>query len=139
MSLEIQTIPKTLPHTFDLHPIANYFNKEPIPAGACALIDLPPNVFMDTEEEINLVAASLWVLCVKFDNLAPSERPNTKEGVAKWINRHRDDVIGRLAGKIEPPFHAWTIDMIQKDVGAMLNGILLKTLPAEKDSKAAQK
>ncbi|WVR00071.1 hypothetical protein IAU59_007213 [Kwoniella sp. CBS 9459] len=114
MSLEIQTVPKTLPHTFDLHPIANYFHKEPIPPGACALIDLPPNVFMDTEEEINLVAASLWVL-------------------------HRDDVMGRLAGKIEPPFHAWTIDMVQKDVGAMLNGILVKTLPAEKDPNAVKK
>lgn len=71
--------PKTFPHVFDLEPLATHFEENPLPSGACKLIDLPGDVFLDTEDDINVVAAALWTLAVKYDNLPSEERPSDRE------------------------------------------------------------
>ena len=48
-----------------------------MPAGSGRLIDLPPDEFLDTEEEIHVIAACLWVMSVKYDGLSRDERPKT--------------------------------------------------------------
>ncbi|WWD03789.1 hypothetical protein V865_001845 [Kwoniella europaea PYCC6329] len=112
-------VPATLPHTFDLDPLVNHFNNKPLPEGACALIDLPGNVFLETEDEVNVIAASLWVLCVKYDNLPAGERPTTRDNLRR----------------VSDTSYAWTIDQMEKDVSQMLDEVLAKTLPVDKDAK----
>lgn len=51
--------PKTLPHVFDFEPLAKHFEENPLPSGACKLIDLPGDVFLGTEGDIKVVAAAL--------------------------------------------------------------------------------
>ncbi|KAI9634066.1 uncharacterized protein MKK02DRAFT_38737 [Dioszegia hungarica] len=105
--------PKSLPHTFTLPPLRQHFNKTPNPAASNKLIDLPGTEFLGTEEEITVIAAALmW-------------------RVRKWIIKRRGEVVGRLAGKIEPPFTAYSIDQMLKDVGAMMEELLVKTLVQE--------
>lgn len=79
-------IPKTLPHVFDLELLAKHFQENPLPPGAYKLIDLPGDVFLDTEDDINVVAAALWVLAVKYDNLPIEERPSHREESRKVGN-----------------------------------------------------
>jgi len=68
---------RTLQHTF-LDPILRaHFAKTPMPAGSGRLIDLPPDEFLDTEEEIHVIAACLWVMSVKYDGMSKDERPKT--------------------------------------------------------------
>lgn len=81
--LSERRIPKTLPHVFDLETLAKHFQENPLPPGACKLIDLPGDVFLDTEDDVNVVAAALWVLAVKYDNLPSEERPNHREASRK--------------------------------------------------------
>lgn len=84
--LSERRIPKTLPHVFDLETLAKHFQENPLPPGACKLIDLPGDVFLDTEDDVNVVAAALWVLAVKYDNLPSEERPNHREASRKVGN-----------------------------------------------------
>lgn len=72
------------------------------------------------------------------------------EAVRKWIVKRRGEVVKKLAGKIEPPFSeyrqiskerddfglmadgdiaAFTVDQMLKDVGAMMEELLVKTIP----------
>ncbi|WWD19754.1 hypothetical protein CI109_104218 [Kwoniella shandongensis] len=95
----------TLPHKFELQALADHFDKHTLPPGACALIDLPPDVFLDTEEEINALAASFFTLCVKYDSLPAEERPQSRDHL------RRKDILG------------------------MLDELLTKTLPPPKDTK----
>ncbi|OWT37238.1 hypothetical protein J008_05082 [Cryptococcus neoformans] len=136
LNLDERGIPKTLPHVFDLELLAKHFQENPLPPGACKLIDLPGDVFLDTEDDINVVAAALWVLAVKYDNLPSEERPSHREESRKWLIKHRGEVIERLTAKIEPPFHAFTLDLIYKDVAAMLDELLANTLPEDKKEPA---
>ena len=70
-------------HTF-LDPVLRaHFAKTPMPPGSSALIDLPPDVFLDTEEEINVIAACLWVLSVRYDQLKQEDRPKKPEELRK--------------------------------------------------------
>ena len=48
-----------------------------MPAGSGRLIDLPPDEFLDTEEEIHVIAACLWVMSVRYDGMSRDERPKT--------------------------------------------------------------
>ncbi|KAK8853323.1 hypothetical protein IAR55_004027 [Kwoniella newhampshirensis] len=98
-----------MPHKFELQRIADHFDSHPLPPGACALIDLPANVFLDTEEESNVISAAFFVLCVKFENLPAGERPTTRENLRR----------------------------MQKDVAALLDELLAKTLPADTAEKGA--
>ncbi|KAK4687895.1 hypothetical protein P7C73_g2231, partial [Tremellales sp. Uapishka_1] len=128
--------PQTMPHEFTLPLLHQHFRKTPNTPGANALINLPPTVFLDTEEDINVIGASLYILCVKFDQLEEDERPKDKDGLRRWIAKNRLDVIGGLLKKIEPPLHAWSVDQIQRDVAAMLEDLLVKLLPEEKKEEA---
>ncbi|WVQ84575.1 hypothetical protein IAT38_006729 [Cryptococcus sp. DSM 104549] len=128
-ALDIKHIPKTLPHVFDLKPLAKHFNKNPLSAGACKLIDLPGDQFIPTEDEINVIAAAMWVMSVKYDNMPVGERPDTRDNLRKWITRHRAEAVSKLIVKVEPPFHAQTVDIFFKDVATMLDELLSKTLP----------
>jgi hypothetical protein len=104
--------PKTLPHDFILSPLRTHFIKSPNPPGANALIDLPVNDFLDTEEEFNVVAASLWTLCVKYDEIEEDKRPKHRDAlrsvspfqpirilgclrhfITRWALRDRDLVV----------------------------------------------
>jgi hypothetical protein len=96
--------PKSLPHTFTLPPLRQHFTKTPNPAASNKLIDLPGTEFLATEEEITVIAAALWVMGVEYDRMEDKDRPKDVEGVRKWIIKRRGEVVGRLAGKIEPPF-----------------------------------
>ncbi|WVR07550.1 hypothetical protein IAU60_004592 [Kwoniella sp. DSM 27419] len=120
--------------------MVDHFVKNPMPAGACALIDLPGDVFLDTEEEINLIAASLWILCVKYDNLPSSDRPTTREGLAKVGHFVKTMLMSSGSPSTSMKcLPSWAERLsplsIQKDVGQMLHELVSKTLPAEKDSK----
>lgn len=84
--LSERRIPKTLPHVFELELLAKHFQENPLPPGPCKLIDLPGDVFLDTEDDINVVAAALWVLAVKYDNLSSEERPSHREESRKVGN-----------------------------------------------------
>ena len=77
------TTPKTLQHTF-LDPVLRaHFAKTPMPPGSAALIDLPPDVILDTEEEIHVIAACLWIMSIRYDGLTQSERPKKPEDLRK--------------------------------------------------------
>ncbi|WVO24718.1 uncharacterized protein IAS62_006088 [Cryptococcus decagattii] len=108
--------PKTLPHVFDFEPLAKHFEENPLPSGACKLIDLPGD----------------------SDNLPSEERPSDREASRKWLAKHRGEVIERLTAKIEPPFHALTLDLIYKDVAGMLDELLANTLPKDKKEPATK-
>ncbi|XAO27415.1 hypothetical protein I312_106269 [Cryptococcus bacillisporus CA1280] len=140
MSLDLDEgrTPKTLPHVFDLEPLAKHFEENPLPSGACKLIDLLGDVFLDTEDDIKVVAAALWTLAVKYDNLPSEERPSDRETSRKWLAKHRGEVIERLTAKIEPPFHALTLDLIYKDVAGMHDDLLANTLPKDKREPATK-
>lgn len=101
---KIANQPKSLPHNFTLVPLRNHFTKTPNPIASNRLIDLPSTDFLDTEEEITIIAAALYVLSVEYDKLDEKDRPTDAEGVRKWIIKHREMVVNKLAGKIEPPF-----------------------------------
>lgn len=73
--------PKTLQHEFTLSPLRTHFIKTPNPSGANRLIDLPSNEFLDTEDEFNMVAAALWILCVRWDRIDEVKRPKTRSGL----------------------------------------------------------
>nr|XP_031861644.1 uncharacterized protein CI109_002874 [Kwoniella shandongensis]KAA5528716.1 hypothetical protein CI109_002874 [Kwoniella shandongensis] len=135
MASEENRLPATLPHKFELQALADHFDKHTLPPGACALIDLPPDVFLDTEEEINALAASFFTLCVKYDSLPAEERPQSRDHLRRWISRHTFGVVDRIVSKIEPPFAAFNVDQIQKDILGMLDELLTKTLPPPKDTK----
>ncbi|WVQ77466.1 hypothetical protein IAR50_007152 [Cryptococcus sp. DSM 104548] len=135
MSLELEKtyVPKTLPHEFELQPLADALNAKPLPAAACDLIDMPQNEFLDTEDETNVIAAALYILSVKFDKLPKEERPKNRDKVRLWITRSRSPALERLLSRVEPPFHAQSIDLMYKDVAAMMDERLVKVLP--KDSR----
>ncbi|KAE8539262.1 hypothetical protein D1P53_004360 [Cryptococcus gattii VGV] len=138
LDLDERRTPKTLPHVFDLEPLAKHFEENPLPSGACKLIDLPGDEFLDTEDGSNIVAAAMWTLAVKYDNLPGEERPSDREASRKWLTKHRGDVIKRLTAKIEPPFHALNLDLIYKDVAGMLDELLANTLPKDKREPATK-
>jgi hypothetical protein len=98
------TQPKTLAHAFALLPLRTHFANTPNPAASNRLIDLPSTEFIDTEEEINVIAGALYLLAVAYDELEQETRPKDVEGIRKWIVKHRPGAVGRLAGKVEPPF-----------------------------------
>ncbi len=75
--------PASLPHSFNLPALRAHFIKSPTPESAIALIDLEPGVLLDTEEEINVIAASLYVLCVRYDELGEKERVRGREELRK--------------------------------------------------------
>lgn len=81
--LSERNTPKALPHVFDLEPLAKHFEENPLPSGACKLIDLQGDDFLDTEDDSNIVAAALWILAVKYDNLPSEERPSDREASRK--------------------------------------------------------
>jgi hypothetical protein len=75
-----------MPHEFTNPVLKKHFLKSPIPAGAIRLIDIPPDVFLDTEEEVNVIAASLWIMSILYDKLPEKEVPKTKEDLRKVSN-----------------------------------------------------
>ena len=82
--------PQTLQHEFKLSPLRAHFQKSPNPPGADKLIDLPLNDFLDTEDEFNVVAAALWTLCVRYDQLEEGNKPKTRtklREVRRQLNR----------------------------------------------------
>jgi hypothetical protein len=60
-----------------------HFNKTPNPPDANRLIDLPGDTFLDTEDEINVIAGALWVLSVKYDKMEEKDRPKDVEGLRR--------------------------------------------------------
>ena len=54
-----------------------------MPPGANALIDLPGDVFIDTEEEINVIAACLWTMSVRYDRLDEKDMPKNRDELRK--------------------------------------------------------
>ena len=54
-----------------------------MPPGANRLIDLPEGTFLDTEEEINVIAGSLWLMSVKYDKLEEEDRARNREELRK--------------------------------------------------------
>ncbi|ORX35389.1 hypothetical protein BD324DRAFT_94606 [Kockovaella imperatae] len=121
--------PETLKHTFSNQILQNHFKKTPPPAGACRLIDLDPDVFLDTEEELNVIGATLWVMAVIYDKMDEKDTPKNREELRKWIIITRNEVLPRMLGKVEPPFTFYSIDQMQRDIGGMMEELLLKTLP----------
>ncbi|TYJ54039.1 hypothetical protein B9479_005303 [Cryptococcus floricola] len=128
--------PKTLSHVFELQPLADTLEAKPLSEAACKLIDMPKNEFLDTEEEINVIEAALYILSVKFDTLPKEERPSDRDKVRLWITRNRGPAIEKLISRVEPPFHAQSIDLMYKDVAAMIDERLVKVLP--KDAREAK-
>ncbi|WWC91844.1 uncharacterized protein L201_006791 [Kwoniella dendrophila CBS 6074] len=108
--------PATLPHKFESDALVNHFSNKPLPEGACALIDLPGDVFLDTEDEVNVIAASVWVLCVKYDRIPAGDKPTNRENLRR--------------------VNAWTVNQIEKDVSQMVDEVLARTIPVDKDAKA---
>ncbi|CAD6565492.1 MAG: hypothetical protein TREMPRED_001401 [Tremellales sp. Tagirdzhanova-0007] len=129
------TQPRPALHTFKLMPIRNYFTKSPLSESSINLIELEPGTFLDTEEDINVISAAIWVLCVEYERLNDKEKPKVRDDLRKWIMKTRMDAVSKLAGKVEPPFAAFNIDQMQKDVGIMMEEVLLKTLPSPADKK----
>lgn len=91
-------------HTFTLPTLTTHFIKNPIPPAASALIDQPGDQFLDTAEELSVIAASLYSLCVMYDKMEEKERPKNQDELRKWIIIHRAKVVPGLARKVEPPF-----------------------------------
>lgn len=75
-----------MPHEFTNPVLKKHFLKSPIPSGAIRLIDIPPDVFLDTEEEVNVIAASLWIMSILYDKLPEKEVPKSKEDLRKVSN-----------------------------------------------------
>ena len=75
--------PETMKHTFSNQILHNHFIKTPTPAGACNLVDLPGDVFLDTEEELNVIGATLWIMSVGYDRMAEKDRPKNREELRK--------------------------------------------------------
>jgi hypothetical protein len=72
-----------MPYTFTVPALASHFRNTPNPPGANALIDLPGDRFLSTEEEIHVIAAALWMMSVAFDRLEADVRPSDKDEVKK--------------------------------------------------------
>jgi hypothetical protein len=70
-------------HTFTLTPLRTHFSKTPNPAGANRLIDLPGDTFLDTDDEIHVIAGALWTLSVKYDKVDEKDRPKDVDGLRK--------------------------------------------------------
>ncbi|KIR26427.1 hypothetical protein I307_04430 [Cryptococcus deuterogattii 99/473] len=102
LDLDERRTPKTLPHVFDLEPLAKHFEENPLPPGACKLIDLPGNDFLHTEDYNNVVAAALWTLAVKYDNLPNEERPSDREASRKVGSPPFKDERERKRGSLLP-------------------------------------
>ncbi|RXK38067.1 hypothetical protein M231_04626 [Tremella mesenterica] len=139
MSLD-PTQPKTMQYQFQTPVLQAHFQKSPNPDGAIRLIDQPEDEFVETEEEMNVIAGALYILAVKWDKLPEAgksgikdedARPKNREALRKWIIQQGNIVIDQLANKVEPPFAAWSIDQIQKDVRAMVEELILKAMPVE--------
>ena len=98
--------PQTMQHTFT-HPILNsHFIKTPPPNGSCLLIDLPGDVFLDTEEDSNVIGATLWIMTVEYDKMAEKERPKNREELRKasvfqCSRRYRTRSLDRLLPELE--------------------------------------
>ncbi|KAL7419489.1 hypothetical protein Q5752_006327 [Cryptotrichosporon argae] len=122
-------VPHTLPHTFALAPLRAHFAKTPNPPGANRLIDMPGDVFVDTEDDMHLIAAALWVLAVQWDKMAEDDRPKDKEHMRHWIVMHREVVLKSLSRHVEPPFHFATMHHVERDVSTLLHELLEQTLP----------
>ena len=75
--------PRTMPHTFKDPVLRTHFAKTPMPPASFDLIDLPKGTYLDTEEEINVIAASLWIMSVLYDRLEVGQRPKTREELRK--------------------------------------------------------
>jgi hypothetical protein len=54
-----------------------------MPPEAGKLLDLPPDVFLDTEEEINVIAACLWTMSLRYDGLTRGERPKNLDSLRR--------------------------------------------------------
>ena len=119
-------------HTFTDSIIANHFIKTPPPNGSCKLIDLPGDVFLDTEEDLNVIGATLWIMSVEYDKIQEKDRPKNREELRRvsrlqmlfrisirisklcglisaltslqWIIVSRNTALPRMLHKIEPPF-----------------------------------
>lgn len=72
-----------MPHNFRLQPLRNHFNKEPLTSDAARLIDVPGDEFLDTEEELNVIGACLWMICVEYDRLGEEKMPKKREELRK--------------------------------------------------------
>jgi hypothetical protein len=81
-------------HTFTLTPLRAHFSKTPNPAGANRLIDLPGDIFLDTDDEIHVIAGALWTLSVKYDTLEEKDKPKDVDGLRKVSD------VGRSAHSI---------------------------------------
>ena len=57
--------PKTLQHEFQLPALQAWWQKTPLPDGAVALLDMPHDEFVETEDEINVISGAVYVLAVK--------------------------------------------------------------------------
>jgi hypothetical protein len=75
--------PRSLQHTFADPILRAHFIKTPVPAGAIKLIDVPEDVFLDTEQEINVIAGSLWVMSVRYDELKEEKKPKDRDELRK--------------------------------------------------------
>ncbi|EIW68946.1 hypothetical protein TREMEDRAFT_31388 [Tremella mesenterica DSM 1558] len=64
MSLD-PTQPKTMQYQFQTPVLQAHFQKSPNPDGAIRLIDQPEDEFVETEEEMNVIAGALYILAVK--------------------------------------------------------------------------
>lgn len=94
LTLTLPAQPRTMAHTFALTPLRAHFSKTPNPAGADRLIDLPGDIFLDTDDEIHVIAGALWTLSVKYDKLEEKDRPKDVDGLRKV------SVVGRSARSV---------------------------------------
>jgi hypothetical protein len=66
-------------HTFEDPILLTHFIKNAPSPGANHLIDLLEDVFLDTEEELNLIIATMWCLAIKYDMLDEKEKPKNRD------------------------------------------------------------
>ena len=90
-----------MPHTFTLPALQAYYVKTPMPDGANKLVDQPGDMFLDTEDEMNVIAASLWVLTVKYDEMDESQRPKTKDELRRVSYVVRDKNSADFEGAVD--------------------------------------
>ena len=64
-------------------PIRNFFTKSPLSESSINLIDLEPGTFLDTEEDINVMSAAIWVMCVQYERLDDKEKPKVRDDLRK--------------------------------------------------------
>lgn len=69
--------------------------KSPNPPGANRLIDLPPDEFLDTEDEFNVVAAGIWMLSVRWDEIPDDKRPKTRGTLREVSRSHFSDRVAQ--------------------------------------------